>query len=180
MSPFELTKMSAQISVLAQCKEGGAKPNPIVQSYAELGTFRTAQMVVKHRGLGGLYAGVHYHLLRDTIGTGIYFMTYESSKQLLANARGNSPTSPLAVVVAGGLCGLVSWACIYPIDTAKSIYQRNCFTQHRDRTTKQKIQFFNPRMYKGKSCTKSRTFELIKKRINRLDYDEELLRAHGK
>lgn len=40
---------------------------------------------------------------------------------------------------------------IYPIDTAKSIYQRNCFTQHKDRTQKQKIQFFNPRMYKGKS-----------------------------
>ncbi|KAK7732888.1 hypothetical protein SLS57_000831 [Botryosphaeria dothidea] len=192
--PFELTKMSAQISVLAQSKEAGAKPNPIVQSYAELGTLRTAQMVVKHRGMGGLYAGVHYHLLRDTIGTGIYFMTYESSKQLLANARGNSPTSPMAVVVAGGLCGLVSWACIYPIDTAKSIYQRNCFTQHRDRTQKQKIQFFNPRMYKGnppglgvsmsRSCVVNAiffsAFELIKKRINRLDYDEELLHAHGR
>lgn len=135
LGPFELTKMSAQISVLAQSKEAGAKPNPIVQSYAELGTLRTAQMVVKHRGMGGLYAGVHYHLrecypeagleihfflwlranhavVRDTIGTGIYFMTYESSKQLLANARGNSPTSPMAVVVAGGLCGLVSWACV--------------------------------------------------------------------
>lgn len=50
--------------------------------------------------------------VRDTIGTGIYFMTYESGKQMLANARGNSPTSPLAVVMAGGLCGLVSWACV--------------------------------------------------------------------
>ena len=51
-------------------------------------------------------------LVRDTIGTAIYFMTYESSKQLLANARGAEPTSPLAVVFAGGLCGLVSWACV--------------------------------------------------------------------
>jgi len=51
-------------------------------------------------------------LVRDTIGTGMYFMTYESSKQLLANARGNSPTTPLAVVIAGGLCGIVSWACV--------------------------------------------------------------------
>ena len=51
-------------------------------------------------------------VVRDTIGTGIYFITYESAKQLLANARGNSPTTPLAVVVAGGLCGLVSWACV--------------------------------------------------------------------
>jgi hypothetical protein len=55
------------------------------------------------------------HLVRDTTGTAIYFMTYESAKQLLANARGNSPTSPGAVVVAGGLCGLVSWACVSSI-----------------------------------------------------------------
>ena len=50
--------------------------------------------------------------VRDSIGTGIYFVTYESVKQILANARGTSPTHPLAVVVAGGLCGLVSWACV--------------------------------------------------------------------
>ncbi len=50
--------------------------------------------------------------VRDTIGTGIYFTTYESAKQVLSSARGNSPTSPLAVVTAGGLCGLVSWACV--------------------------------------------------------------------
>lgn len=53
--------------------------------------------------------------VRDTIGTGIYFITYESVKQLLANARGGSPTSPLAVVTAGGMCGLVSWACVRSI-----------------------------------------------------------------
>ena len=42
----------------------------------------------------------------------MYFMAYESVKQLLATARGNSPTSPLAVMTAGGLCGLVSWAAV--------------------------------------------------------------------
>ena len=51
-------------------------------------------------------------IVRDTIGTGIYFVTYESVKQILASVRGSSPTSPLAVVIAGGMCGLVSWACV--------------------------------------------------------------------
>jgi solute carrier family 25 carnitine/acylcarnitine transporter 20/29 len=60
----------------------------------------------------GLYSGFNYHLLRDTIGTGVYFMTYESVKQILANARGENPASPEAVVLAGGACGLVSWACV--------------------------------------------------------------------
>lgn len=52
--------------------------------------------------------------MRDSIGTGIYFMTYESSKQLLTtfgNDRSHS-SNPLAVLVAGGLCGIVSWAMI--------------------------------------------------------------------
>ena len=108
--PFELTKLSAQISVLNA--HNASKGNPVVQSYQNPGTIRTARALVRNRGFAGLYCGFNFHLMRDAIGTGVYFMTYESCKQLLANARGNSPASPTAVVVAGGLCGLVSWACV--------------------------------------------------------------------
>ncbi|PSN63966.1 mitochondrial carrier [Corynespora cassiicola Philippines] len=188
--PFELTKLSAQISVLmADRKDGSGSNDAVRKSYQNLGTFRTAQKLVQHRGWMGLYSGFHLHLLRDTIGTGIYFITYESAKQLLANARGSSPTTPLAVVIAGGLCGLVSWACIFPIDTAKSIYQRNCLVGGRDKATRPKIQFLNPRMYRGLGVSMSRScvvnaiffsaFEFSKKRINRMDVDEELLHEHG-
>ncbi|KAK5188902.1 hypothetical protein LTR16_008113, partial [Cryomyces antarcticus] len=91
--PFELTKLNAQLSrEMAESNKKNpvstAADDAIRRSYQEKGTW-----------------------VRDTIGTAIYFMTYESAKQTLANARGNSPTSPAAVVVAGGLCGLVSWAC---------------------------------------------------------------------
>lgn len=109
-------------------------------------------------------------------------MTYESSKQLLATYRGDlSPTSPLPVLAAGGLCGIVSWALIYPIDSAKSIYQRNCLTYCKGETKKKapEIQFFNPRMYRGlgvsmaRSCTVNAiffsSFEYIKKRVNALE-----------
>ncbi|KAF2801113.1 mitochondrial carrier [Melanomma pulvis-pyrius CBS 109.77] len=188
--PFELTKLSAQISVLmADRKDGSGKDDSVRKSYQNLGTFRTAQKLVHHRGYMGLYSGFHLHLLRDTIGTGIYFITYESAKQLLANARGNSPTTPLAVVTAGGLCGLVSWACIFPIDTAKSIYQRNCLISGKDTASRPKIQFLNPRMYRGLGVSMSRScvvnaiffsaFEFSKKRINGLTVDEELLSEHG-
>ena len=51
--------------------------------------------------------------MRDTLGTGLYFMTYESSKQLLTTFGGaGSHSNPFAVLVAGGLCGIVSWAMI--------------------------------------------------------------------
>lgn len=61
------------------------------------------------------------NIVRDTLGTGIYFMTYESSKQLLTTFGGDGTHSnPLAVLVAGGLCGIVSWAmiCEYRRETA--------------------------------------------------------------
>lgn len=38
---------------------------------------------------------------------------------------------------------------IFPIDTAKSIYQRNCLVGGKDKQTRPKIQFLNPRMYRG-------------------------------
>jgi hypothetical protein len=122
-------------------------------------------------------------LVRDTLGTAIYFMTYESSKQLLTTYRGDrSPTNPFAVVFAGGFCGIASWALIYPIDSAKSIYQRNCLTSYKDAEDgikAPKIQFFNKRMYRGLGVSMGRScvvnsiffssFEFIKKQINALE-----------
>lgn len=51
--------------------------------------------------------------VRDTLGTGIYFATYESSKQILTTVSGkDAHKNPIAVLVAGALCGIVSWALI--------------------------------------------------------------------
>jgi hypothetical protein len=118
--------------------------------------------------------------VRDTLGTGIYFATYETSKQILGTYRGDSaPASPLAVVTAGGFCGAMSWILIYPIDSAKSIYQRNCLTHEVGQTKPApQIQFFNRRMYRGVGVSVSRScivnaiffsaFEFFKKQINAL------------
>ena len=111
--PFELTKLNEQLAGKEARKHliasnAGAAPPPL----SKTGAWMTARRLVSERGLSGLYSGYRLHLLRDTIGTSIYFITYESSKQLMANARGKSPTSPYAVLVAGGLCGIVSWACV--------------------------------------------------------------------
>ncbi|CAO1600686.1 hypothetical protein XANCAGTX0491_004369 [Xanthoria calcicola] len=112
--PFELTKQAAQISVLmASNNNKSSLDDPVRSSYQQKGAFGTARNVIMHRGVRGLYSGFGFHLLRDTVGTAIYFTTYESAKQLLVRFQGsNSPTSPLSVATAGGLCGLVSWACV--------------------------------------------------------------------
>ncbi|KAI7479443.1 hypothetical protein KC357_g4197 [Hortaea werneckii] len=105
--PFELTKLNEQlagkIAREAQSKSGsspkgpGQNPSPIVDVKSS-GSWNTARRrrLVCDRGVLGLYAGYRLHLLRDTIGTAIYFTTYESAKQLMANSRGK--TAPTAVV----------------------------------------------------------------------------------
>jgi hypothetical protein len=112
--PFELTKLSAQVSVLmANQKNPDPKRQEIALSYHNKGTFKTLANIVKHRGVTGMYTGLNLHLLRDTLGTGIYFATYESSKQLLTTFSGkDAHKNPIAVLVAGALCGIVSWAMI--------------------------------------------------------------------
>jgi hypothetical protein len=116
------------------------------------------------------------------LGTGIYFMTYESCKQALTSYRGdNSPTSAVSVLFAGGFCGVASWMLIYPIDSAKSIYQRNCLLAYKGGVIKKapRVEFFNKRMYRGLGVSMLRSFivnsiffscfEYIKKEINALD-----------
>ncbi|KAG9235465.1 mitochondrial carrier domain-containing protein [Amylocarpus encephaloides] len=186
--PFELTKVSAQVSVLMADRNKSSVSDPttskreVAASYQNKGTFQTAKNIVKHRGVAGLYSGFNLHLMRDTLGTAIYFMTYESSKQLLTTYTGDSsPTNPLAVLFAGGLCGVASWALIYPIDSAKSIYQRNCLTVSKGEQAKPPpgVQFLNKRMYRGLGVSMGRScvvnsiffsvFEFIKKKVNALE-----------
>ncbi|KAL2155292.1 hypothetical protein VTH82DRAFT_33 [Thermothelomyces myriococcoides] len=181
--PFELTKLSAQVSVLLADKKNCPKTgsHAIAASYQNKGTFKTLGNIIKHRGFAGLYTGFRLHLMRDTLGTATYFMTYESSKQLLTAFGGDGTHSnPLAVLIAGGLCGIVSWALIYPVDSAKSIYQRNSLMYSKgERVEPVKIRFFQRNMYRGLGVSMGRScavnavffssFEFLKKRIKAWD-----------
>ncbi|RYP52374.1 hypothetical protein DL769_010686 [Monosporascus sp. CRB-8-3] len=180
--PFELTKLSAQVSVLmANQKNVDPKKQAIALSYHNKGTFKTLANIVRHRGFTGMYTGLNLHLLRDTLGTGIYFATYESSKQLLTTFSGrDAHKNPVAVLAAGALCGIVSWALIYPIDSVKSIYQRNALMYSKGQKVPiPKIRFFKRDMYRGLGVSMGRSaavnavffsaFEFLKKRINALE-----------
>ena len=89
--------------------------------------------------------------VRDTIGTCIYFTTYESAKQMFGNARGASPTSPFAVMAGGGLCGVVSWVATYPVDVAKTVYQKALIANPHEKVEVPSIKFFQSGSYRGMS-----------------------------
>lgn len=151
--PFELTKLNEQLAGKMHREATHAKGSNIAPiSELKTGALATARRLVRERGISGLYSGYRLHLLRDVIGTSIYFMTYESAKQFLANARGKSPTSPYAVLIAGGLCGIVSWACIYPIDVAKTVYQKALLSAGANTAVRPSIRFFQVGSYRGESA----------------------------
>ncbi|KKA29821.1 hypothetical protein TD95_000456 [Thielaviopsis punctulata] len=180
--PFELTKLSAQLSVLLASKAhhaGDEKKRELAESYKNKGTLKTMAHIVRNRGPLGLYTGFNLHLVRDTIGTAVYFMVYESGKQITSSIfRSNPDNNKLAVATAGGLCGVISWAVIYPVDSVKSIYQRNSLTSPRGEMIPPapKVEFFKRNMYRGLGVSMSRSalvnavfftfFEGIKKEID--------------
>ena len=77
--PFELTKLSAQISVLMAASKTSSVDDPVKRSYQQKGALKTAQNIVLHRGVAGLYSGFHLHLCelifgcRELLGT--YMLT---------------------------------------------------------------------------------------------------------
>lgn len=63
--PFELTKLSAQVSVLLAERAGNCKKSrEVAKSYQNKGTLRTMANIIKHRGALGLYTGFRLHLCK--------------------------------------------------------------------------------------------------------------------
>jgi hypothetical protein len=78
IGPFELTKLSAQVSVLMAERNSSGNSEPkigsaVAASYQNKGTFQTAKNIVKHRGFAGLYSGFNLHLRKfDDLKCGLY------------------------------------------------------------------------------------------------------------
>jgi solute carrier family 25 carnitine/acylcarnitine transporter 20/29 len=82
------------------------------QRYRDRGTLSAGLDLYRRIGIRGLYSGISYHAVRDTVGTGIFWGSYEGVKQLLSVTRGHHPDSPLAGGIAGGFCGMLAYICV--------------------------------------------------------------------
>lgn len=125
--PFEFCKLYSQIALLAQrpFKTDAKQSTPIKLSIRE-----TSGKILKYEGVLGLYSGYRYHLVRDIFGSGVYFAVYESFKwatNKLIN-KDLSTSSPFSILLAGGMSGFTCWAVVFPIDTTKSLIQKDMVT----------------------------------------------------
>lgn len=107
-TPTELIKCRAQLS------------SPPMSSWS------IAKSILRSEGLRGLYFGGVVTAVRDSIGYGFYFWSYELSTQLIipSTKRETSFAEDAAkVLLCGGLAGVVTWASIFPLDVIKTRVQ---------------------------------------------------------
>lgn len=61
--------------------------------------------------------------VRDSVGYGFYFWSYELAKRTVVNESDSHTQEALKVLLCGGLAGVVTWASIFPLDVVKTRVQ---------------------------------------------------------
>jgi solute carrier family 25 carnitine/acylcarnitine transporter 20/29 len=100
------------------------------------GSIDCARDILRRDGIRGLYKGMTSCMIRDVgIGSyGMYYGVYEFVRQRFLTPDPDDPTRsvhPLATMVAGSACGLVSWSWCYPFDVIKSRIQAEPYAVER-------------------------------------------------
>ena len=121
-APTEVIKCRAQV---AQASSTGA-PQRIT-------SWQIARDLWHERGVRGFYHGGVVTALRDAIGYGFYYLTYECSKDLWDRMlvpvsvhdqqQGSPSSSAVKILVCGGIAGVATWASIFPLDVIKTRVQ---------------------------------------------------------
>ncbi|CAN4098354.1 unnamed protein product [Withania somnifera] len=111
LTPVELVKIRLQL-----------QNNNQITSYR--GPTDVARSIFKQEGWRGIYRGLTITVLRDAPAHGLYFWTYEYVREKLhPGCRKNGQESFRTMLIAGGLAGVTSWICSYPLDVIKTRFQ---------------------------------------------------------
>lgn len=113
LSPVELVKIRLQLQT--------SNKN---QHQKTEGPLQIAKKIIRTEGIRGLYRGLAITTLRDAPAHGVYFWSYEYAREKLhPGCRESGQESLRTMLLAGGLAGVASWVCCYPLDVVKSRLQ---------------------------------------------------------
>lgn len=81
--------------------------------------------IYQNNGVNGIFKGLVPTLVRESIGLGIYFTTYEAliNREKALNNISRREISNTKLCLYGGLSGYTLWSAIYPMDIIKSKLQ---------------------------------------------------------
>ncbi|KAL2462684.1 Mitochondrial arginine transporter BAC2 [Forsythia ovata] len=122
ISPVELVKIRLQL----QSNNTHEKNK---QSGNYKGSADIAGSIIRTEGWRGIYRGFTITVLRDAPSYGIYFWTYEFMRENLhKGCRKTGQESFRTMLTAGGLAGVASWICCYPLDVIKTRIQAQSYS----------------------------------------------------
>ncbi|KAK5197584.1 hypothetical protein LTR92_003524 [Exophiala xenobiotica] len=111
---------------MASERKGPKTNSPGAKNVGRVSSWASMKLIIQRRGTLGLWTGFRLHMLRDLLGSGIYFGIYETTKQTLNSYYGaEKANSAGAIAVAGALCGVGAWCVTYPLDTMKTRRQND-------------------------------------------------------
>ena len=110
---------------LVKCRAQMASSSP---SQPAMNSWGITREVLRTEGVRGLYFGGVVTALRDSIGYGFYFWSYELSSRFLDSQMKeremtSSGQETAKVLLCGGLAGVVTWASVFPLDVVKTRVQ---------------------------------------------------------
>jgi solute carrier family 25 carnitine/acylcarnitine transporter 20/29 len=117
-APTELIKCRAQVVQVSSA------------SPTSTSSLTIAKDILHQHGIRGLYFGGAVTSIRDAVGYGFYFWSYELSKRFLNsdNESDSSQQAGMKILLAGGIAGVVTWASIFPLDVVKTRVQTQAFS----------------------------------------------------
>jgi len=94
------------------------------------GPFDAIKKIGSKYGIRGIYKGQGVTFLREAMGYGVYFWTYEKlvQREMALKDIRREQISPGNAVLYGAAAGYTLWAVIYPIDVIKSRMQTDGFS----------------------------------------------------
>ncbi|KAJ1967701.1 hypothetical protein IWQ62_001696 [Dispira parvispora] len=126
IGPAERIKVLLQVQGTPVATESiPGKPSGSKATSTRAGLVELTRGVYRKEGLRGLFRGTAATFIRDVPGCAVYFTAYEAVRRTLGHHPNSLITlpTPLVVLLAGGLAGIIDWTCTMPIDTLKSRLQ---------------------------------------------------------
>ncbi|KAF2268401.1 mitochondrial carrier [Lojkania enalia] len=103
-------------------------PTELIKCRAQVSTSNATSWSIvndiwRREGVRGLYYGGGITSVRDAVGYGFYFWSYEGSRQAWSSPDDTDKQTAIKVLLCGGLAGIVTWASIFPLDVIKTRVQ---------------------------------------------------------
>ncbi|KAF1809438.1 solute carrier family 25 protein [Eremomyces bilateralis CBS 781.70] len=124
-TPTELVKCRVQVARDGERVSGGREERGRPTS-----SWGVAREVLVREGVRGLYFGGMVTAVRDAVGYGFYFWSYELSRRAWASEQDTGSDTAFQVLVCGGLAGIITWASIFPLDVIKTRVQTQILEAH--------------------------------------------------